>query len=39
MQIREVVVNEVRERLRWVHAGIMLLVTAPRGALIPSMVQ
>jgi hypothetical protein len=42
VQIREVIVDEVRKWLRWVHALLLLLLllsAAPAGALILSMVQ
>lgn len=40
VQIREVIVDEVRKWLRWVHARLFLLLSAaPSGALILSMVQ
>ena len=40
VQVREVIVNEMRKWLRWVHPDVVLLPgAAPWGALILSMVQ
>jgi hypothetical protein len=40
VQIREVIVDEVRKWLRWVHALVMVGALCPSlGALIPPMVQ
>ena len=41
VQVREVIVDEMRKWLRWVHARmyVLALSAAARGALILSMVQ
>ena len=40
VEVREVIVDEMRKWLRWVHTRMLFcVVAAPRGALILSMVQ